>query len=215
MNVNDFKNPENRPEDLMHDIFTKQAELMEKYHPIEHANGLLQTHDCPVNLHDNKGQHRLKDFFWRTTEEAMEALEAYLIGDIVHFQEELADAMHFFVEAMILAGIEPKVEGKCWLRHAFEEALLMIESGEVDQAGVEGDMLNFVYEMGLAANCLKNKPWKQSHMLTDVPKFQSLMADAMWAFVYLCIGAGFTAETLYDMYFRKHQVNKFRQDSNY
>jgi hypothetical protein len=137
MNINDVEF-QDRGGDMLEEIFARQRELMEKYHVIEAKNGLLQTPDIPVNLHDAKGQARLKDFAWRITE-----------------------------------------------------------------------------ELGEAMNCLKNKPWKQTQMLTDVKHYYEELADAFHFFVELCILSGLNARDLYELYFRKSEVNKFRQRSNY
>lgn len=137
MNVKDSEE-EKVTGDKLDAIFSRQRELMEKYHHIEKENGLLQTDDCPVNLDDAKGQARLKDFAWRVTE-----------------------------------------------------------------------------EIGEAMNCLKNKPWKQTQMETDIVHYKEEMADAFHFFIELCILSGFDSESLTDMYLKKSQVNKFRQRSNY
>lgn len=217
MNVNDFQCNELEGDKLI-GIFSKQRALMDKYEQIEEANGLLQTKDIPVNLDDCKGQHRLKDFFWRATEEVAEALEAFQDGDVTHFREELADALHFLVEACILANFKP-VPKSMRKEEDGLEVLFKDTFGAVAvslSATTIGDRaLSFIMSLGLAANCLKNKPWKQSHMQTDRPKFYQRLNQAFEEFISLCKAAGFTAESLYDMYFRKNEVNKFRQRSGY
>jgi predicted HAD superfamily Cof-like phosphohydrolase len=124
--------------DMLTDIFDRQHELMEAYHPIEARNGLLLTDEVPVNLHSAIGQARLKDFAWRITE-----------------------------------------------------------------------------ELGEAMNCLKNKPWKQTQMETDIAHYQEELADAFHFFIELCILSGIDAIGLYNLYFRKNKVNQFRQRSKY
>lgn len=126
------------PQDRLGLIFRRQMELMEKYHPIEKRNGLLVCEDVPVDLHSHKGQHRLKDFAWRITE-----------------------------------------------------------------------------ELGEAMNCLKNKPWKVTPMDTDIQHYKEEIADAFHFFVELCILSGIGSDELFTLYFRKSEVNKFRQRSNY
>jgi hypothetical protein len=140
MNVNDVKIEDIGviSKDMLQSIFDKQGKLMIKYHDIEKESGLLQTEDCPVNINDNKGQSRLKDFAWRITE-----------------------------------------------------------------------------ELGEAMNCLKNKPWKQTHMITDETHYQEELIDALHFFVELLILSGMTAEDVYRMYCKKSEVNKFRQRSKY
>jgi len=138
MNIKDVETVKTEGGDKFELIFAKQMELMKKYEEIEGSNGLLQTSDIPVDLHDCKGQARLKDFAWRVTE-----------------------------------------------------------------------------EIGEAMNCLKNKPWKQTHMLTDEEHYLEELADAFHFFIELCILSGMDAEGLFNMYFRKSEVNKFRQRTNY
>lgn len=71
-------------------------------------------------------------------------------------------------------------------------------------------------EIGEAMNCLKNKPWKNSQMLTDKEHYIEEVADALHFFVELCIASGLdTAEKIYEAYARKHAVNEFRQRTNY
>lgn len=124
--------------DRLEQIFCRQRELMEKYEPIERANGLLITDDVPVNIDSAKGQSRLKDFAWRVVE-----------------------------------------------------------------------------EIGEAMNCLKNKPWKQTQMETDVLHYKEEIADAFHFFVELCILSGIDHKDIFELYFKKSEVNKFRQRSNY
>lgn len=226
MNVKDIANPAETPKDMLADIFNKQRQLMEKYHKIEKANGLLICEEIPVNLNDPKGQLRLKDFFWRATEEVGEALEALDKEDYDHFYEELADALHFLVEACILAGgLRDDIDTFGTGGDALENIFYKVKSDfNVDGPYIETGRgkrylyiraMRFIRDLGLAANCLKNKPWKQTHILTDEAKFHKCLLTAFESFISLCELAGFSAQTLYNMYFRKNEVNKFRQRSGY
>jgi len=211
MNINDFQEAQELPEDLLGYIFDKQRTLMEKYHPIEKANGLLICEDVPVNLHDAKGQARLKEMAWRCMEEVAEALEShYLLKDPDHTKEELADALHFFVEMCILSDISPKhllwtTEGdfkRAWEFYSKEKPIKSVAE--------------FVLELGCTCNCLKNKPWKQTQMLTNIVEYNVHIRRAFYAFIYLCSMYGIKDEVeLFQLYFRKSQVNEFRQRSNY
>ena len=100
MNVNDAEK-EQISGDKLDAIFARQRELMEKYHDIEKAKGLLQTEDIPVNIDDHLGQARLKDFAWRVTEELGEAMnclknkpwkQTQMETDRTHYEEEIIDA---------------------------------------------------------------------------------------------------------------------------
>lgn len=199
MNINDVVE-EFVFEDSWKPIFDRQRELMEKYHGIESANGLLQTKDIPVDINCRFGQARLKDFAWRITEELAESWEAECNGDRHHAREECADALHFMVELCILSGLDPEV--------------LTPPSKLVRP---EDDIMCWacVFELGMLCNCLKNKPWKQTHVLTDKGKYATQL---MKAFEVLCVYAGYLGmdgAMLYIYYFKKSEVNKFRQRSQY
>jgi hypothetical protein len=199
MNIEDVKAPAERPADLMEAIFSRQMELVLKYHPIEDRNGLLHTPLIPVNLHDRFGQAQLKDLAWRMTEEFTEATDAG--EDYVHYLEEIIDAFHFFVELCILAGYRPT--------DSLEKMHLDSSQNWV------GQPYKVIERVGCAMNCLKNKPWKQTHMLTDIEKFNRLLGEAWVEFILIFVGNSLTSDDVYDLYFRKSEVNKFRQRSKY
>lgn len=208
--------------DKLEAIFTRQKELMEKYHHIEANSGLLQTEDCPVNLDDKKGQARLKDFAWRITEELGEALDAlYNEQDQVHYIEELIDGLHFLTEMTILAG-------KDWdticldVEHQYEDRLetlvdnsLLAFNSENGNVSFPGTTMNFIQNLGMMCNCLKNKPWKQTQMETNQENFY-LHLDRVWfSYCGILVTSNLTADDIVDIYLKKSQVNKFRQRSNY
>lgn len=214
MNINDFEAPKNRPDCLLTGIFNRQKELMEKYHPIEKANGFLLTEDVPVNIHDAKGQARLKDFAWRFMEEIAEGLESWLIeGNHEHTREELADALHFFIELSILAGMHP---GMFMFNGDLKDTWKWVQRSDFPAVEGRTNLELVVMYLGRAMNCLKNKPWKQTQMLTDVGYFQSQLINTFWSFLRLCYAYGIEDEVeLYNLYFRKSQVNAFRIRSQY
>lgn len=210
MNISDVEKVTEYPQNITHAIFLKQHELAIKYHPIEAANGLLQTHDFPANMNCKFGQARFKDLCWRAMEELGEALDSKDMEDsLEHFHEELADGLHFLVEAALTAGLMPI--------HFVDNDLFRNEmeyqAGPISE--INHYVANFVTELGMTCNHLKNKPWKTSHMLTDLTSFKDRLMDALSEYVVLCKCAGLTVEDLYDLYFRKHEVNKFRQRSGY
>lgn len=91
--------------------------------------------------------------------------------------------------------------------------------GEVDDRKVQMRLKDLAWrvceELSEATNTLKNKPWKQTFVATDIPHFQEEVADALHFFVEFLVTAGFTPETIFKTYFRKHAVNEFRQESKY
>ena len=193
--------------DKLEAIFARQRELMEKYHDIELRSGLMQTEDCPVNLDDKRGQARIKDFAWRVTEEVGEALDAYCQGDMVHFKEELIDGLHFLTELTILSDVK--------LNNTLEELIEFNEpSYEPDYNMLAKAITDLVMELGMMCNCLKNKPWKQTNMVTDKVMF-NVQLGKVWNRYIRILCMYMDADEITNTYLRKSQVNKFRQRSNY
>ncbi len=239
MNVNDMVVT---AEDLavrckLQEIFNRQKELMKIYDPIEVASGLTQTEDVPVDMHDRMGQARLKDFAWRITEELTEctdALEKHP-NDEVHFREEIIDAFHFYIELMILSDMEMEFLYKSFPdeyelgRESFFDLLVdgadfgirfnpnpptdAEKSVRLDEVSVL--CWEVTENMGKAMNCLKNKPWKQAQMLTDVHVYQQHILYGLFSMFRLMLAVGMASDDMYEMYILKNKVNKFRQKSNY
>ena len=108
--------------------------------------------------------------------------------------------------------------------HSIEEAngCIVVDEdlwGEIDDRNVQMRIKDLnarsIEELMEAMNCFKNKPWKNSFVATDRDHFYEELADALHFFIELCITAGLTADSLFTLYFQKHAVNRFRQDSNY
>ena len=217
MNINDINEEVLIPithEGVWKEIFDKQMKLAQKYKDIENMGDLLET--THNNVDTLKGQKWIKDFAWRVTEELAEAWEAWELAvamkkekDIVpektnmymeHFHEELADALHFLVELSIIAGydsnIVPNIEGNPFTdenTHPWRT----------------------VYYLGLLCNTLKNKPWKQTQMLTDRPKFEEYLKLSWESLLYILYHKMISRESIYLYYFKKNKVNQFRQRSKY
>lgn len=216
MNINDVKDVP-VTDDKLTAIFKRQRELIIKYKDIE---GL----PWPWPLHPDVAANQVwfKDFLWRVTEELGESYEARLGRDPVHQIEELSDALHFLTELLIMVGISvddvkigsfaPQYEAKNRydvLDFIWDNLL----SGEgVDQMEFYWDV---AYYMGLAGNCLKNKKWKQSQMPTDVNKFKFLLIQGFRSLIALFKACGCSTDEIYVYYYRKSEVNKFRQRTNY
>lgn len=205
--------------DMLAAIFNRQKELMAKYHYIEARSGLLQTEDCPVNLDDRRGQARIKDFSWRIMEELGEALDAKSHTD--HYQEELIDGLHFLTELTILAGRDyntiipedlPKFHSD-HLEDLYETALIRIN--DPSYTDINHWVAQFVEQLAMMCNCLKNKPWKQSMMKTDREAFYGRLTNVWVCYMAILAMAGMEPTDIADTYLRKSQVNQFRQRSNY
>lgn len=219
MNINDIEKTNDIPADIWKAIWDKQRQLADKYKDIEGMGDLLDT--IPTNVDTLKGQRWIKDFAWRVTEELTEADEAkFELEELMdplsseswdrldddeketatqlkqHYLEEVTDALHFFVELCIIAGYEPEF---------FNEITALGERNSYD----------VIYQMGLMCNCLKNKPWKQTQMLTDRKKFEGYLFAAFDNLVKLFYNEGLADVDIYQFYFKKNAVNQFRIRSKY
>jgi len=216
-------------EDRLYQMLATQTELMEKYHEIE--GKLRLTQDCPVDLNDSRGQLLLKDFAWRATEEVAEALSAMRDhqdpDSLLHAQEEIADALHFLLEMFLLSVsgdsnelsyFDPP-EGYVYkgdrLTQLYKQAVY--QSGPVPMhfVDIETETLEFIRQLGMVCHTLKNKPWKQTQMLTDKGEYHRRMHGVLVQFCRMAHTFQMDDEALFQMYHRKSEVNKFRQRSAY
>lgn len=206
-------------------IFERQHHLATKYLPIEKENGLLQTEDLPVNINDRKGQARLKDFAWRTMEELFEATDALVQhpDNPEHFLEEMIDALHFFTELNILCGITAEKIKQYFEvddRDTMEFLSEVASTIDCGSSAIANDA-SLIYItigqcIGNAMNRLKNKPWKQTHIVTDEQAFMDCLMPA-WLGFFRVLGCkhGLTYSDIFTLYFKKSEVNKFRIRSGY
>ena len=215
MNITDTVSPE-ATGDRLEMIFDRQKELHNKYKGIEEENkcgwGILQGK--PFNLEQAQSQAYVKDLCWRVTEEIAEANEAHNHIEKIHAKEEMADALHFLVELLLVVGILPSS-----IPYRGDDAhdMLLSVTIEADSSymGFGEDCFIAITYLGLACNCLKNKPWKQTQMQTDIKKFEEKLINATRSFFRACAAIGMDDKVIYDIYFRKSEVNKFRIRSNY
>ena len=222
VNMTDFHNKVQAPNPTRA-ILDRQKELMAKYEGIEEKNGLLETHDVPVDIDSYKGQARLKNFAWRVTEELTEALEP-LYGDkdvtpdtdeYTHMMEEFIDAVHFMAELAILSGLDMKENDM----FSFKACMDLANNTDFRANSAQDlvvETMGIIMNLGLAMNCLKNKPWKQTHVTTDVIKYRYYVLSAARSLTIL-LGKFFrlVEDDLVNCYLNKADVNKFRQESGY
>ena len=231
MNVEDFE-VEVPEGDMLETIFTRQRELMNKYHPIEEgiverklpsAKGLLGAHDGALDINDRQAQLRFKDFAWRITEELTEATLALGEDNENHYLEELIDALHFSVELLIMCGMFPLTQidkgqvGKGdSLEAAFAHSSYVPIPNRTNKAGL-GKVITYTVleKLGEAMNRCKLKPWKATPILTDEKAFRQSLSEFFAALIDLLKASGFTAKTCTQMYLNKNAVNQFRIGSNY
>ena len=248
------------------DLFSLQKILINHYVKIE---GLPPY---PLDINTKKSQDIIKDFSSRIIEELGEAFESYqLMTDMFHhgesekemipalqnFNEEIADALHFWLELMVFSGFEVTYLKK-WMENdwgvAFRNPDLLSEYFKLGGFFVENTLpmrsipkrmvikdealtdeflrggralgkvhfnqmriylWDITYYLQLARNTLKNKPWKQSHMLTDLGQYETNLKKAAYSLFIFLYFVGITKESLFHIYYKKNKVNQFRINSCY
>lgn len=271
-------------------IYELQMDLINEYVKIE------RTPAPPININTKSSQVLLKDFTGRVIEELAEGYESLIEVDALteknrlwqyeydekdmvmcfnHMQnasEEMADAMHFMVELLIYANIQPEdidayvsklipatdevgpelhnnVIAKCMIKgtsdiremypeilnfkyvpmrniwaHCYQDLPLpknenLIHCGSRynhDYYRLFKAMLwDVTYHLNIARNFLKNKPWKQSQMMTNEELYQEELVKAFIAMMGAFYEMGIDDTNLYYIYFKKNLTNRFRQRSRY
>ena len=80
---------------------------------------------------------------------------------------------------------------------------------------IKNYLWDVTYLLNISRNLLKNKPWKQSPLLTDDQRYQEILVKSFITMVGLFYITGINSEKLYRLYFKKNKVNQFRIRSNY
>lgn len=214
MNIFDVSEIEKpKDENYLRAIFERQHYLHEKYKPIEESNwiGLALIKNRPFDINDKFWQYVIKDFCWRVVEELAECAEAIDNAknakldsnlrelETAHAIEEVIDALHFYTELLIMTGIQ-------WDYSKLDRWRII---SSVSQT------VHIVEQMGLACNCLKNKPWKQTHIITDEQRFYDHLTEGYILLFDYLKSFDLSFEEIYVFYMKKSEVNKFRITSNY
>ena len=234
MNIDNVNEELVMPKDwieFFNSIFARQTELMHKYEDIEEKNGAIVP-KAPWHIDDRFVQWRIKDFMFRFLEEITEAAEvrASIImvndsplnwlevwdtePDIRHSFEEFSDGLHFLVEMTMICGVQTNSLGAICEKH-FGNKLVETGISRYSNASLSIDIAEILFEIGLAANLLKNKPWKKCMMQTDIHRFRNHIIITWRKFIELWLNLGCERDFIYTIYMKKANVNSWRQITNY
>ena len=288
MDIRDVQQePANVGLNLLEEIYRLQKVILDHYIGIE---GLPQY---PVDVNTKSSQTLLKDFTGRVTEELAEGFESHLqalnivkkygfnldivdekdksllISHLQNLNEEQADAMHFMVELLIYANIQPR-DIEVWVKakykeyytnheyvctgdilgyamalghlqgaedYNFDPTLKPISDIRYDLTPILGEAEKYIpggrsiseiftsktrlslwdvtYSLNISRNCLKNKPWKQTGVMTNESLYQSKLVEAFVYMVGYFSRLGMTSQDVYYLYFKKNMINQFRIKSQY
>lgn len=203
VNITNFK-AEEKPKNVLREIFNKQKELMEKY----------WTKPVWDDIDTLKGAQEIRKFSKYTIEELSEAYEAW--DNLDHTHEELIDALHFLVEKLMIANLDfDKV-----LKYSQRVEWLIRDDVKKCADFFKGKDKEFyywkaAYRANIADNRLRNKEWKNEQIATNRELFYKECSTGFFSFLIALYNLWINEDKLRDLYSRKNQVNHFRIKSNY
>lgn len=105
------------------------------------------------------------------------------------------------------------------LRFDNEESISLLQGGRVWDQSVEIQMKvilwDITFKLQMARNTLKNKPWKQTGVLTDEVAYRKYLIESFELLILFYVHQGVKPIQIFENYALKNQVNLFRQLSKY
>lgn len=193
MNTQDFK-PFTKS---WEEIYALQGELQLMYRPY------FKERIANFDINTLEDQELFKKLCWQIVEELAEAKDA-IEGELddEHFDEELIDAFNFTLELYQLYGMAPSFD---WT----------LPKGAQDSEDFAGDVLTLIGNIGMTANCLKSREWRQSQYLVDLVVFEDRLKEIWTSFVTMFEHLGLSENRVKELWSLKYQVNLFRIKSKY
>ena len=176
------------------DLFDKQKSLIFLYEPKEKE--IFEHFDIDTY----QDQEEFKKYCWRVVEELTEALEAIDNCETEHITEEMLDGFNFLVELLSLYG--------------FGQNKLDFSENEVE-SNLKDNILNIIEELGLTANCLKNRGWRQSQYLVDLYVFEKRLNKTFNLYLNVLRNLIGSDQGILEKWSLKYQVNLFRIQTKY
>lgn len=180
------------------EIYALQGELQLMYRPY------FKERIANFDINTLEDQELFKKLCWQIVEELTEAMEAAREPDDEHLAEELIDAFNFMLELYQLYGMTPPLD---WTLPKWAQ-IMKVEFWSAD-------MLALIGTIGMTANCLKNREWRQSQYLVDLVVFENRLKSIWTAFIVVLYHAGLSETQVKELWSLKYQVNLFRIKSKY
>lgn len=180
------------------EIYALQGELQLMYRPY------FKERIANFDINTLEDQELFKKLCWQIVEELTEAMEAAEKPDDEHLAEELIDAFNFMLELYQLYGMTPPLDWTLPKR----AQIMKVEFWSAD-------MLALIGTIGMTANCLKNREWRQSQYLVDLVVFENRLKSIWTAFIVVLYHAGLSETQVKELWSLKYQVNLFRIKSKY
>lgn len=189
------------------DDFYKEAR--KQFLAYEKLEGIDNWKEYDFSIDCSEDQMKFKDMLQiRFIEELTEASES--INEEEHFWEEITDSLNFFISAFIMADIDFKK-----LPHP-ENYLPKKDKRKIPSIKKYSIMTyQLIHNVGTLCNLLKNRPWAQSNYLVSMFDF-NVRIKILWMSFWNYLGKlGINKNTLFDLFERKVEVNKYRIKTGY
>lgn len=181
------------------EIYALQGELQLMYRPY------FKERIANFDINTLEDQELFKKLCWQIVEELTEAMEAKDKNEKDHVLEELIDAFNFMLELYQLYGMAPDF---AWGHtYGFRK--------DIADGNFEENILELIKTIGLAANCLKNREWRQSQYMVDLVVFEDRLKCIWTYFVIMFEHLGLSETQVKELWSLKYQVNLFRIKSKY
>lgn len=181
------------------EIYALQGELQLMYRPY------FKERIANFDINTLEDQELFKKLCWQIVEELTEAMEAKDKNEEDHVLEELIDAFNFMLELYQLYGMAPDF---AWGHtYGFRK--------DIADENFEENILELIKTIGLAANCLKNREWRQSQYMVDLVVFEDRLKGIWTYFVIMFEHLGLSETRVKELWSLKYQVNLFRIKSKY
>lgn len=132
-----------------------------------------------------------------------------------HFWEEIGDAINFFLSAFVMVGVDFKS-----LKNPEE---LLYSDKEITHGIMKKptykkfskEVYPTIESVGYLCNLLKNRPWAQSNYLVSLLDFDERL-NRLWNNFWIFLGnMQIQPEDVFELFWRKYQVNLFRIKTGY
>lgn len=180
------------------EIYALQGELQLMYRPY------FKERIANFDINTLEDQELFKKLCWQIVEELTEAMEAKDKNEKDHVLEELIDAFNFMLELYQLYGMTPTFD---WTMPKRAQVL--------EDEDFAGDLLTLIGNIGMTANCLKNREWRQSQYMVDLVVFEDRLKRIWTYFVIMFEHLGLSETRVKELWSLKYQVNLFRIKSKY
>ena len=181
----------------------------------ESLEGIDDWEEYNFSIDCSEDQMKFKDILQiRFVEELTEASVSLEEPD-EHFWEEIGDSINFFLSAFTMLGVDfstlPDPQEYLYSDEISDNKVMEKPSYEKFSLSV----YPVIEGVGYLCNLLKNRPWAQSNYLVSLLDFDErllLLWKSFWIFLG---GMKIQPKDVFELFWRKYQVNLFRINTGY